>query len=309
MAVAALARVALGDSHRVRLVVDAAVARALRPWKLAEDKTKAAQEAVDSLPIDMRWSKEWRERASEIAIDAIRRTDGQYADMVALARSALRPLAAEYEHGEKIARALQSFSVPGANSDELTDAKANLRDALRGLPVGASDRQIAQAKDQALASVRMQISLRQEEEAKQAAGRRDEEARKDVLSHHNFLYRLPFGLSEHDRSEAREDVEKAIAAFPAGTSISHLEKARDEVIRRYQTREQLIQEGLREISRYAGRLLENYDFEFGETAWSIERRVKDAVEETLRGEIKGSEGQQFVIDRVHKLMKDLEGCH
>jgi hypothetical protein len=155
----------------------------------------------------------------------------------------------------------------------------------------------------------MQISLRQEEEAKQAADRRDEEARKDVLSHRNFLYRLPFGLSEHDRSEAREDVEKAIAALPAGTSIWHLEKTRDEVIRRYQTRERLIQEGLREISRYAVRLLEKYDFELGETAWSIERRVKDAVEETLRGEIKGSEGQQFVIDRVRELMKDLEGCH
>ena len=199
--------------------------------------------------------------------------------------------------------------MPGANSYELADAKDKVRDALRGLSVGASDRQIAQAKDQALVSVRKQIVLRQEEGARQAAARRDEEARKDLLSYFNFVYRLPFGLSEQDRSEAREDVEKAIAAFPAGTSISHLEKARDEVIRRYQTREELIQEGLREISQYAGRLLENFDFEFGETAWSIERRVKDAVEEALRGEIKGSEGQQFVIDRVRKLMKDLEGCH
>ena len=56
-------------------------------------------------------------------------------------------------------------------------------------------------------------------------------------------------------------------------------------------------------------MLEEFDGYAGETAWTIQARVKDQVEKTLWAELNGGEDEDFVIDRTHDLMQNFEDCH
>ena len=50
----------------VRRLVDAAVARALRPWSEGKEKRKAAEQAIDRLPLEVRRYSPWKERVRRV---------------------------------------------------------------------------------------------------------------------------------------------------------------------------------------------------------------------------------------------------
>jgi len=105
-----------------------------------------------------------------------------------------------------------------------------------------------------------------------------------------------------------------------------MEKARDQVIDEYQqeyrqrarraekkteqakNRADLIQYGLTQIHPYAERMLRQFDYDRGETAWSIDSRVRSEVRKTLEEELTGRESEQEVGRMVHQAMREIEGC-
>lgn len=62
------------------------------------------------------------------------------------------------------------------------------------------------------------------------------------------------------------------------------------------------------MPKYAQRLLRRYRYSAAETAQGIEGRVRSRVEKELSEELDGTETVTDVVDLVHDLMKDAEGC-
>src|SRR6516162_635019 len=49
----------------VRRLVDAAVERALKPWKTGEAKRAAVEDALSQLPYHMKWDRSWKEKTAK----------------------------------------------------------------------------------------------------------------------------------------------------------------------------------------------------------------------------------------------------
>jgi hypothetical protein len=103
-------------------------------------------------------------------------------------------------------------------------------------------------------------------------------------------------------------VTKAIAALPPEVSDDQREKAAQKVIDRQAAKQQLVEEGLREVPRHARRMLEDFEYDDNETAEEIEARVKGQVEKELRKELDGSETRRNVIKLVRDIMGAAEHC-
>jgi hypothetical protein len=287
----------------VRRLVDAAVNRALAGWRSGEQKRKAIEEGIGRLPYNMRWDgSPWKAQVRKAASDAV---DGLRAcatldEVQAAVDLALRPLVSEFQHAERIQSAIaQSMSIPNANSDDLDEAKETVGEALSALPVGATERQIQQASDRALTPIRDRIY------------------RREALS--RVAYHLPGELSDAAKKDAIADVEEALDQLPEGSSMQEMESTRDQVIKRYrmktdrvikrsQMKAHLIDEGLSQVRPYAELMLKRWDYEPGQTAWSIQRRVEASVREALNEEVSGSEDAEFVTALVRRTMRAAEGC-
>jgi hypothetical protein len=164
---AALAEIAPDESdYIVQRSVDAAIARALAPWRSAREKRQAKRGGIESalatLPLEMRWNSDWSAQARKIASDAAdgARDDAGVSDIAAAAKGALRPLIAQHQHLSKIIDAAEHVILPNGSREEDQEAREAVRQALANLPIGAGDRAIDQAKQAALAPIRARISER-----------------------------------------------------------------------------------------------------------------------------------------------------
>jgi len=151
-------------------LVNASIARSLRPSRAAEERRETTRhaiwQAISNLPLYMRWNDEWNARARKIAVEAL---DGAHEDvsprdLAAIADVALRPLIAEYNHREKIEAAMKFVYLPDGNREEQEDARDAVRAALVALPIGANDRQIEKAKQSALVPIQARIRTRRQRE-------------------------------------------------------------------------------------------------------------------------------------------------
>jgi hypothetical protein len=285
----------------VQALVDAAVVRSLQPWRAAEKKREANRDALNralcSLPLEMRWDDEWAARATQAASNAIdgAREDATTSHLAAIAVAALLPLIPQFQHQEKIKEAieaLQFVSVPGAEWQEQEEAKAAAQRALSDLPLGgASDQAIKRSVNDALAPIRESV-----------AARLDKTERSRILN--GIELHLPWGLPAAEKQSALTEAAAAIAQLPAGSSTTDLERARNRVVDRYEAKLSLITRRLAEILPHAEWMLKNFDGFDGETAWSLQARVKDQVEKTLWKELTGAEDDDFVVDRVHEIMEE-----
>ena len=70
----------------------------------------------------------------------------------------------------------------------------------------------------------------------------------------------------------------------------------------------LVQYGLSQIRPYAERLLRQFGYDHGETAWSIDSRVRSEVQKTLEEELNGRETEGEVARIVREVMREIEGC-
>jgi hypothetical protein len=104
-----------------------------------------------------------------------------------------------------------------------------------------------------------------------------------------------------------------------------MEKARDEVIEEYRrsytekarraekkaeqarNKANLIQYGLSQIHPYAERLIQKFDYDPGETAWSIDSGTRSEVRKALEEELDGGETEAEVGRIVRQVMREIEG--
>ena len=114
--------------------------------------------------------------------------------------------------------------------------------------------------------------------------------------------------------------------MPADASERDMEKVRDEVVEQYrkaykekarrtekqaeQTRNkaELVRYGLTLIHPYAEKMIQRFDYDPGETAWSIDARVRSEVRKTLEDELDGLETEAEVGRLVREVMREIEGC-
>jgi hypothetical protein len=324
---ATLAKVDTNERDFVaRRLVDAAVERGLKTWKAGEAKRVATEDAINQLPWYMKHDEGWKGRARQIAREALKDLSVSVSkeEMASLARAALQPLTREFEHAGMVKQSVNSVHVDGANYDELREGQGLVREALSGLPNTASNRQIAEAQEKALAPLSARVA---ERIAREKAERRREEVqrqREQVLS--SICWCLPREISDDDEKNAGAEIKDALNELPADASRRDMEKARDEVIEEYrrsytekarraekkaeQARNavDLIRYGLSQIRPYAERLVQKFDYDSGETASSIESRVRSEVRKALEEELDGSETEVEVGRIVRQVMREIEGC-
>ena len=199
----------------VEAFVKASIASSLRPSRAAEERSQAKRVAVtralSDLPLQMGWDDEWTAKARKAASDAVgaAREDATASDLVGMAKLAVSPLIAQYRHQEKIHSALDSVRLAEASYDDQQDAREAVAAALVGLPTGAGDREIAQAKEKAIGPIRDRIAARLQQEQQQRQQRRqqqqEETERRNKLAVKEWL--VQSGLNEvywHARKMLRE---------------------------------------------------------------------------------------------------------
>jgi hypothetical protein len=108
----------------------------------------------------MRFDETWRARAELAIREAL---DGaRDSTSAAVAKLALQPLIAEFQHQRNVDEAVSWVFTPGT-ADEDHEARDSLRLALSILPVNTSDRQFELAKQTALAKIRERIKARMQQ--------------------------------------------------------------------------------------------------------------------------------------------------
>jgi excisionase family DNA binding protein len=288
------------DPCTVERLVDAAVARALKPWRREQQRHKAVERALDSLPWSMR--SKWKDRARIIAFKALTDAaeDATEEGFEAIAKEALKPLVQKFEHDERVDSATRFLILRDATSDEDEEARQIAREALLALPVDASRQQFERTKEAALEPLRTRIAERVQKQ-------RDEAERQALLACIESW--MPTNLPAAGKATALAEANKAVAALSAGTSDAEREEAAREAIDRQAAKERLIDAGVQEVPRHAQRLLRDYRYSANETAHGIEERVRSQVEKVLRKRLRGTETSREVIDMVRDAMEDAEGCN
>jgi hypothetical protein len=150
----------------VQGLVGAAVQKGLRRWKRQQEIKRAVETAMNTLPGDVQYSSDFRslkQRAYEAAVAAVGRcrAEASYGEMETAAIQAVKPVAAEYEHVAACRRVLSSIHLYGASSAEREQATDAVRKALAELPIGATQHQIEDGKQAALAPFAAAIAARE----------------------------------------------------------------------------------------------------------------------------------------------------
>jgi excisionase family DNA binding protein len=169
----------------VQRLVDAAVGKALRPWKRQQEIKRAIESAMNKLAWEVRSRSEFaalKQRAWEAAVAAVAgiRAEAGYDEMETAAIQAVQPMVREYDHLQACQRVLSWVYVSGATSEEQEDAKGAIQNALAALPIGATQKQLDNAKQAALVPFEAAVAKREQAaklEAEQQRKRRDAESK------------------------------------------------------------------------------------------------------------------------------------
>jgi excisionase family DNA binding protein len=291
-----------------RELVAAAVARALAPWTNQQRIASAIQQACQSysIPSQMKFDSSWKTRMQRAAAAAIAdlRDGAPEGEMQSAAQSALAPLVREYESEQARAKAMQTRSLmaaiswtqlPGANDAERAQGKHALEAALGQLPITASQYDLERAQDRALAPVRAAVASRQNREARTA-----------LLRATDFRF---YSWPDKLRRQADTDISEALNGLPEGTSRAELERAREQVIARFQRihekrerKSRLIDSAVRQIRPYVDRL--TVDYEFDDDAFTIARDLEEPIRTMLGEELRGDETDDQVAALVRQSVRE-----
>src|SRR5262249_5641489 len=148
--------------------------------------------------------------------------------------------------------------------------------------------------------------------------------RKNVMFY--IRWKLPAGMSDEDKQDAIEEIEKALDELPPSASEKEMESVRDEIVSEYEAdysakkkaadrkaerakqKAHLVAVGLQSIPANAQRLLRDYEYDRRETALHIELRVKPEIKKFLEDELAGNEDERGVVRMVYQEMREIEGC-
>lgn len=297
----------------IERMVANAVEQAFKPWRRREEVGKAIEEAANQLPWTAKslWQPtEWQLRAKLTASNAIAslRGDASLEEITAAARLAGDQVRKEFEHHDACRLMVEGTrsQFSGWTDKDLQAAEESVKKVLDSLPVGASQREMINVRDAALAPFGEEIARRREKEKAEALHMQARALRKDVLV--TTLWKL-WSLPEGEKQSAIEAVRSAIEQLPEGTTRSELERVRDDTVQPFLTaharrkmKTELLEAGLREIYPYISKLHQDRDFE-GETPSGLEREIRDSVRERLEKEITGTETLEYIKKRVRHLVR------
>jgi hypothetical protein len=159
------------SSEVVRPLVVAAVTYALQPWTRQKETARAIESACGTLP----WAAKnfatptaWQTRANEAAAAAIGKLpwDSSYDEKLRAGTAAVQPICREVEDSEMREKVLRNVCLWDIDYSQQEDAKAAIRRALQELPLGASEKSLEQAREQALTPFR-EARKRRERDAQQ----------------------------------------------------------------------------------------------------------------------------------------------
>jgi excisionase family DNA binding protein len=299
----------------VQRVVDAAVARVLRPWKRRKEINRAVEDARNSLPWEMKgictpttWDIEARKAAARALEDV--RSDASYDEMRALAREAVKTVIAAFE-SQKAAQAdaemrqsvIQRMALPRELTEEGKESAIKaITQAFAQVPQGTPRSKLERICDTLLAPVREAIRAQQETEAR----RRQERGRRDSLK--RATERFPWDMPSAEGEKALAAVRVAIDGIPEGATEAVLMQCRERAIQpflethaRRKRTEPLIAAGLREILPFVQRL--ETDWEFDKSAHALEAELKHVIRKRLDSELSGSETSEDVGKKVRRLVR------
>jgi hypothetical protein len=133
------------------------------------------------------------------------------------------------------------------------------------------------------------------------------------------------GTADEDE-EARDTVRQALSALPVNTIDRRFKLAKESALtpireriairiqqqreaqKRQEAKRRLVDVGMREVSAYSNKMVQKFQYDDGETAFSIELRTRNEVQKILCEELDGSESEREIRDRVRAVMEDLENC-
>jgi hypothetical protein len=199
-----------------RPLVDAAVRRALRPWKRNQEIRSAIDAAVRKLPWEVKNRPEHaslKKRAIHALDEAVLRLrqEASYEDMETATLLAVQPIIREYEQGRECERIVRRVYVFDATSEEQETAKEAVRKALAEVPIGAAQKELEKVEEKALAGLKAAVAQRKEaarQEAQRKAQRESAEWKVDFQLDHiaRYLekeYEFEVGAAELHREAER----------------------------------------------------------------------------------------------------------
>ena len=188
-------------------LVDAAVAKALRPWRRKKEIRSALESALHRLSWDVNHRPEWaglKQRALESAAAAIGKlpADASSSEMEEVARLAVEPMAKEYTHWQNCQNLATWIRLPDGNFEDQQEARQAVNEALSRLPVGTSQKELEKAKEAVLERFRTGIQEREEQ-----ARRESERARQRANVEWRVDRRLSSHLGEYLRELGEDEIE------------------------------------------------------------------------------------------------------
>jgi hypothetical protein len=155
----------------VQPLVDAAVDKALRPWRQGKESAKALEKACDSLSWlakSLSSPTEWQIRARDDAKTAIDKLppDASFMDKLQVTQVAVKRIDQEFQHSESCERVVNGICVLGATEEERERAEQAVCTALGKRPIGSSLRDLEKARDLALAPLERAIDERRRKTAR-----------------------------------------------------------------------------------------------------------------------------------------------
>jgi hypothetical protein len=195
-------------------LVDAAVEKVLRPWRRKEEIRSAIKSTVSRLPWDINYRREWasvKQEAMEAAVKAIgkMRADATGSEMQEVAWLAVQPMARAHAHWKTCQDMTPWSLLPGGTYEETQQAREAVSEALARLPVGASQRELEKAKEEALQSFRTAIEKHKadakagEDQARQEL----EKARRRTNSETRVDWRLVCHFGDCIRELEKDEIE------------------------------------------------------------------------------------------------------
>ncbi|MGA2186752.1 MAG: helix-turn-helix domain-containing protein [Bryobacteraceae bacterium] len=165
--------------YTTQRLVDAAVERALRPWRRKTEIRKAIESAIRSLPWEINDHSEWallKNRALEAAAAAINKLQAEAtgSEMRAAATLAVEPVAREYAHWQTCHQLAAWVTLGGGTTEEVQEARHAVAESLAQLPVGTPQKQLEKTREATLEPFHAAIQRRKAE-----TQQRDDQARQE----------------------------------------------------------------------------------------------------------------------------------
>jgi hypothetical protein len=196
---------------------------ALAPTRHREDQARTVEQAMSQLRAAARQSElESRVRSQAMKVVLQLPEHASNSEMFRDASAIVREANALFDHAQKVDQQL-SWVCPqlpfGASIGDREDAQALARRALMALPQGASDHQLREAMQMAIAPVAGRIEAGKAQEQR-AVQERNHRSRIDAKV--TFLY-LPSGATAEERAIAARNVRSALEKLPPTASYGEVE--------------------------------------------------------------------------------------